>query len=462
MNSSGEAHLRLEQLYEITKLFASFESVDQSFDPALHIVIRTLPLRSAILIEEEAGHSKTIVWISEGQDAGQMRAVREHVAEAFTYLVGAASAASTASTEQAGRSTLPRQPGTEGNLPSGLIVIPLVVANRPPFGALQLELVHPITKSDLMFVNAIGNQLAIALDRDRAWRRDVTRREHAEEGQEYANARRGTAERERIIAESSKDKFQELADEAAEAYSGARKAVSVREQILAVVSHDLRNPLSTILMATSALAKSGAALERPAAISLAVERIERAANRMRRLIEDLLDFVSIETGHLAIKRQPQDPGPLLEETVANFEGAAHDKHQRLTATVAAQLPKLECDRDRLLQVLANLVGNAIKSTAAGGQITLRVDARGNELLFAVADNGPGIVRADLRHLFERYWRSGEAQYKGTGLGLSIARGIVEAHGGKIWAESEPGHGATFLFTIPATAAAVPTGKRTSP
>jgi signal transduction histidine kinase len=125
----------------------------------------------------------------------------------------------------------------------------------------------------------------------------------------------------------------------------------------------------------------------------------------------------------------------------------------LTARVEPNLPKLDGDRDRILQVLSNLVGNATKVTAEGGQIALRVEARGHDLLFAVSDDGPGISEENVKYLFERYWRSVDATYKGTGLGLAIARGIVNAHGGRIWVESELGHGATFLFTIPAADAA---------
>ena len=109
-----------------------------------------------------------------------------------------------------------------------------------------------------------------------------------------------------------------------------------------------------------------------------------------------------------------------------------------------------------------MIGNATKATAEGGAVTLRVKARGPDLLFAVSDNGPGISEEDIKHLFERYWRSGEAEYKGTGLGLAIARGIVGAHGGRIWAESKLGRGATFSFTIPAADAAdVRAGEATS-
>ena len=224
-------------------------------------------------------------------------------------------------------------------------------------------------------------------------------------------------------------------------YDEAQQAVQVREQLLAIVSHDLRSPLGTILMTASTLAKTGV-------LPKAVARIQRAASQMLRLIEDLLDFASINAGRLAIKRKPQDPSLMIQETLANFEGIAQEMGLLLTADHAPMLPPVFCDCGRILQVLSNLVGNAIKVTAEGGHITLRVEAREQEVLFTVSDSGPGISEADVQHLFERYWRSGDTAYKGTGLGLAIASGIVSAHGGRIWAESEIGRGATFLFTIP--------------
>ncbi len=443
MSSREQAHRRLEDLYEISRLFASFENVEQTFAPVLEIATRTLPLQSAILMESEGGRSKINLWPSEGQDSEHTRAVKEHVEAAYAYLVGAASAESRGRSQRAGISEWPRPAGTAEDLAQRLlIVIPLVVAHRPPFGALQLEGAQPLDKTDLIFVNAIANQLAIALDRDRAWRSDITRREHAEQGRTQAEAEGATAAEERVAAESSRDKYEALAAENARLYEQAQQAVRVREQILAIVSHDLRSPLGTILMSTEVLAKKGT-------FPQAVGRIQRAAERMRRLIEDLLDFASIEVGCLAIKRQPQDPGSILQETLSSFEGVAQDKGLQLTADVEPHLPKVFCDRDRILQVLSNLVSNSAEVTAEGGHISLRVEARGQELLFAVSDDGPGISEEDVTHLFERYWRSGEAEYQGTGLGLAIAKGIVSAHGGLIWAESVLGRGATLLFTVPA-------------
>ncbi|HEX7836491.1 MAG TPA: ATP-binding protein [Kofleriaceae bacterium] len=115
------------------------------------------------------------------------------------------------------------------------------------------------------------------------------------------------------------------------------------------------------------------------------------------------------------------------------------------------MPLIRCDRDRVLQVIANLLSNALKIVNQGGSVYLRVKQRENEVVFSVADTGPGIALAEHAHLFERYWRSPQASYPGIGLGLAIARGIVEGHGGRIWADSELDRGATFFFTIPLAA-----------
>ncbi len=448
MNAPEQAHLRLEHLYEISKLFASFENVEQTLDPALAIVAQTLPLRSAILIKTGGGHSKMIVWPSEGQTAAHMQEVKERLRAAYTYLVGTPLMESFDLVERPGATMLPAQAGDEENQANRFIVIPLVVSRRRPFGALQLEGARTLVKADLMFVNAIVNQLAIALDRDRAWQRDITRREHAEEDRAQAEAKGAAADQGRIEAESSSDKYEALANENAKLLRQAKHAVHVREQLLAIVSHDLKNPLGAILMTAGILAKRSVPDERRKGLPQAIARIQRASERMLRIIDDLLDFASIEAGRLAIRRHPQDPNSIVQEALASFESSAQECGLQLTADIEGILPKLYCDHDRLLQVFSNLIGNAIKATAEGGHITVIVRAGGHEIMFTVSDDGPGINAEDVKHLFERYWRSGEAEYKGTGLGLAIAQGIVNAHGGRMWAESELGHGARFHFTIP--------------
>jgi signal transduction histidine kinase len=442
------AHRRLQSLYDVSNLFANVEDVRRAFDSALAVIDGSLPLRSAILIESENSHALMTVWTSEGQPANELLVVKQRAAAAYAYLTGAASPKFLELKEQTG-GLLPKQAVVEGPPSKRLIAIPLALAGRAPFGALQLEGARVCDKADLTFVNAIANQLALALDRDRSRQREIVRREEAEAGKAHAEQLRAVAERSRALAEASKDRAEGLAAENAKLYHQAQQAVGVREQILAVVSHDLKNPLHTILMTAGLLEKVMPEEQRKVSAP-ATARIQRAAERMLRLIGDLLDFASIEAGSLAIARDLQDPASMLQETRESFEGEAAGKELRLTALETADLPAIYCDRDRILQVLSNLTGNAIKVTAGGGKITLNIEDRGHELLFTVADDGPGISKEDAKHLFERYWRSGEAGYKGTGLGLSIAQGIVSAHGGRIWVESELGRGATFYFTIPAS------------
>ncbi len=420
------AHQRLEHLYEISKLFANFESIQQTLDPALEIVTKTLPLLSVIMIESDEHHCKVVSWPSDGHSLEAMHEGRQHLEGAYRYLVGTEKG-SFARCDQEGHAALPSQAAAQVGLVNRFIVIPLVVGRSPPFGALQLESARPLNERDLTFVNAIANQLAVALERDRAWRKDVAQR---------------------LAAEALREKYEAMASENARLYEQARKAASHREQILAIVSHDLRSPLSTILVTSAMMARGQAEGERRKGLPQAVARIKRSAERMMRMIEDLLDFASIEAGCLAITRQSEDADSITQEVLASFEGTASEKRLQLTSHSGLNLPYAYCDRERLIQVLSNMVSNAIKATAEGGNIQLRVNLLDEKLLFSVSDTGRGIADEDKQHVFERYFRSTDSHYNGAGLGLAIAKGIVEAHGGKIWVESELARGTTFFFTVP--------------
>ena len=447
LTEPGETDRRLGHLYEISRLFASFDDAEQPLDAVLGVVTKTLFLHSAILIEIDGDRSRMIVWPAVGQSPEQMRSSKSHAKAGYAYLGGAASTEPLDLAEEAGLTPLPRQAQDEGgSLPARYIVIPLVVAHQRPFGVLQLEGANTFVEADLMYLNAIGNQLAIALDRDRAWRWEISRRWDAEEERVHAETAEATAERGRVLAESSSDRHKALAAENSRLYKQARQAVQAREHVLAVVSHDLRNPLGTILLTGSALTRKGSPEDRQRGL-----RIEQSAARMLRLIDDLVDFASIEAGRLAIKQLPEDAGAMLAETLASFESVAREKRLGLNVEMDSQLPSVCCDRGRILQVLGNLVGNATKVTAEGGHVTVRADVQGHEIRFEVADDGPGIDEGDVDHLFERYWRSDQADYKGTGLGLAIAQGIVGAHAGRIWVQSVLGRGTSFFFTLPTVA-----------
>jgi len=235
-----------------------------------------------------------------------------------------------------------------------------------------------------------------------------------------------------------------LALDNARLYETARSAIQTRDLVMGVVAHDLRNPLNAILLATAAT-QSGCS--DPTARKAAMT-IERAADRMNRLIQDLLDVTRIESGQLSIARAPLRTAPIVRHLVETQTPLAASASVELRLEEAGYLPEIYADRDRLLQIFENLVGNALKFTPRGGRITLGVAPRGSEVLFWVADTGRGIARDDLPHVFDRFWQASKVERHGAGLGLPIVKGLVEAHGGRIWVESTPGRGSVFFFTIP--------------
>jgi PAS domain S-box-containing protein len=237
-----------------------------------------------------------------------------------------------------------------------------------------------------------------------------------------------------------------LAIDNARLYEQAQEAVRAREEVVAIVSHDLKNPLNAILMSAGLLRRSSADLVR---VHQQADAIERSVHRMRSLVRDLLDLARLEAGRFTLDRQSHAVGPLATEALALLQPLAQQKGLLLEAdTVPAGTAHALCDRERVMQVFSNLVGNAIAFTPQGGRVTVQARANDSEIAFSVADTGPGIPPDEQRLVFERFWKSRSSR-QGTGLGLSIAKGIVEAHGGRIWVESRQGEGALFLFTLPA-------------
>ncbi|MBA3538621.1 MAG: GAF domain-containing protein [Deltaproteobacteria bacterium] len=694
------AHRRLEKLFEISKLFTAFDTIEETLDAALVVIATTIPLESAVFMENLGNHTEMVVWRSEGNDPARMLEARAHAVAAHDYMIEPHRRND--AVEDRGPSTLPAPiRGTALEDARQFIVLPLVVGRQTIFGMLQLEGATRLDRDDLGFVNAIVNQLAIALDRNRAWHRDLAQRAATEDAEErvreqlaftsaLANSlgegtlaidlagnvtfineaasgllrcgdlhaiheagvavgrvetsdgapvespmtvairssgrvrsedhvivtsdgsrfaasytaapirrdgevigavlafddisdRREAQEAVRfllhasatlnvslevqtvasaaaelavpglgdvcfvdlvatdgqlvrsswahaeLIAQAELDRAYEvakivsvrtppildvvatgrslqvtagdddwfavpglliargmrvrrgliiplllgkrllgamtfcmihdrawntvaaglaeelalrtaLAIEHARLYERARQAVRLRDQTLAIVSHDLRSPLNTIVLAASLLGDGQAA-------SPTLVKIQNAADRMDQLIDDLLDFASIESGQLAIAILPHEVTAILGESAASVEAIAHAAHVTLLVMMPPERAVILCDRLRILQVLGNLLGNAVKICRSGDRISLAAEVRGHEVVFSVADTGPGISLDNQQHLFERHWRSADASYKGTGLGLTIARGIVETHGGRIWVASELGHGATFSFTV---------------
>ncbi|MCW5805887.1 MAG: hypothetical protein KIT31_26180 [Deltaproteobacteria bacterium] len=227
----------------------------------------------------------------------------------------------------------------------------------------------------------------------------------------------------------------------AKSLADATTAARARDDMLAIVSHDLRGPLHAISLATEALSSEvGDDARRYTAA------IDRAIVRAERLISDLLDAAALENGAMSINKRSVDAVALVRQAVADHELIVRESG----ATISTRLPPgavaVTADRDRILQVLANLLGNAMKH-ARGSAIEVSVERVEREAAITVRDRGPGIGASELPHVFDRYWR-GRAKKGGAGLGLAIARGIVEAHGGTLRATSVPGEGAAFSFTLP--------------
>jgi signal transduction histidine kinase len=224
------------------------------------------------------------------------------------------------------------------------------------------------------------------------------------------------------------------------------RAVRMRDDVLSVVSHDLRNPLSSIRMSADQLLRVPAEHD-PLRVRNNAATIRRNADRMGRLIDDLLDVGRIDAGRLSIERGRVPATSLVAETLATFASLASESSLRL---VCGPVPDADvlCDRGRVLQVFSNLIGNALRFARRDGTIVIGGETCGGFVRFTVADEGCGIAPDHLEHVFERNWQAPAAGHGGSGLGLYIARGIVEAHGGRISVDSTQGHGTTFRFTIP--------------
>ena len=575
VGTSARAHERLSHLYEIGKLLARFESIAQTVPHVLAKVSEAVPVRIAILMIEQGTspsvRTRSVVWQDDHTSPDQVHLVKARAKAAYEYLLRKVTPVDD---DELGASHLPATPFQAGRR-AGFVLLPLVVERDAIFGALGIEAAWALDEDDLAFLNAVVNQLAIALDRAVAIEAkqaaakagrvaaeilaeasaslfssldheetissivavvvprlaDVCVIDEILEGgevcrvavgladpamQRFAEDIRGyaptlesddpqgtvlrTGEASLFVRYDSYDSpapraalaaalgvrsmmivplvargrtfglvtlaitnsgraystadlvlAQEIAHRAAVAidnarlYRQAQYESKARRDVLAIVSHDLRNPLSTI-MVSSRLYLDSLPIDE-ATGKKRVAAIERAAHRMHRIIADLLDLAIIEAKHLSVDLARHAVRALVHEAVDMQQSGAV---QGVFAIEEAfgETDQIECDRDRILQVFGNLIDNAVKFSPKGAIVTVRAERAGNEIVFSVTDRGPGIPAEYLPHVFDRYWQARRTARLGTGLGLSIAKGLVEAHGGHIWVESELGKGTTFSFAIP--------------
>ncbi len=239
----------------------------------------------------------------------------------------------------------------------------------------------------------------------------------------------------------------QLYEDAIAARHLAERATTMRDEFLSIVAHDLGNPMNTIgiwatvLLQTPLAEVDGVTVRKGAAV------IQKAVRRMALLLHDLADVASIDSGHLKIERLEGHAETIVADVVEAYAPLCLEKGLSITGKAPALM--IPCDRNRVGQVLGNLVANAIKFTPNGGTIAIEGVPLESEVRFSVTDSGPGIPEEARAHVFERYWRGEERDYtKGVGLGLFIAKDIIASHGGKIWVESTVGRGSTFYFTLP--------------
>ena len=229
----------------------------------------------------------------------------------------------------------------------------------------------------------------------------------------------------------------------------AEKAKAAKDTVLAIVAHDLRNPLQTIGISTELLASRIGSGD--PSVGSQVQRIHRAAARARRLVDNILDSAETDSMPLPITPSVVSLAAILDETLAPFFSIAEARHIELDVRSLDIDGEIVCDRDRIVQVLSNLIGNALQYTEAGGKVSVAVRRDGKNVHFEVADTGIGMTKDALGHAFERLWHG---QGHGSGLGLWIAKALVEAHGGTIEATSEPGRGTCVAFVLPQSRASV--------
>ena len=575
------AHLRLQHLYDISKVLTRFQGVERTALEVISVFVDTLPLRSAIFLLDAPGRPHLIVWEAEGDSPDRLRKVRASAQKAYRSL-----ARSGVDFELGEVTTFKLPPHPAKRPPSAtqpeesFILLPLVVERGSIFGALQIEGVDRLEEPDLMFMNAVVNQLAIAVDRnarivekqEAAAAREEKLRFFAEATTIFAasldyretlaavvrlavplladvcfidevpedgkvrrlevafadRAKQDLAPRLRrelpsadwppalekvmasgasvLAAEVSVEDLargeaidlevmravgprsliavplvargrtlgvlnfimagsgrrysaaelgfaEELARRAAVAidnarlYEQAQRAIRARENLLAVVSHDLRNHLGVIVTSLAILTITLQAKNvNKSRDQLA--RAQRLADRMRRLVDDLLDTSSIEAGRFAIEPQRHTVASLVSEALDAVHPLAASKSLCLKCELPPGLPAVFADAARLQQVFANLLGNAVKFTPEGGTIAVRAEPANDMVTLSVTDTGSGIGEHELPYVFDRFWKTERTARLGTGLGLFLAKSIVEAHGGTIGVASHVGHGSTFFFTLP--------------
>ncbi len=398
-------YARLRQLYELGALLGSTDA-KAAAPQALRCLGHTMPLRVAMLIEVSAGSAHTFALRAQAVPDAEVDLAAAHARSCLARLAGVTQLAQGRLELGAEPLPLPAKSGAPGRSP--FAALPLLLDRREVSGALYVRGARALGEADLAFLSAAADQISLAWDGHVAWQREVRLRQRAE-----------------ALDRAQKD-------------------------LVAVVSHDLRNPLGALLIGIQTL-RRWPQLE-AAKVREHLDTLHRAAERASKLVHDLLDVARLDAGKLVDDLTPVDAGALLREAAELMRPLLAERALTCETRVEEGLPPVFADRERLLQVFSNLIGNARKFAREGSTVSVAAWQEEGEARCCVCDEGPGICAADLPHVFDRYFQGPHGPTAhGVGLGLSIARGIVEAHGGRIWVESDEGRGSRFFFTLPLAA-----------
>jgi PAS domain S-box-containing protein len=533
---ADRAQRRLQHLYEISKLLMRFESVDRTVPKILGLFTETVPVRIAMLMLDEQGEdtrTRVVVWRSEGTSQARLQAAMAHAQTAYGYLRGSTVELhlEAATGESPLSSITPPSPDAGGN--AGFVVLPLVVEHGRIFGALQVESAEPLDEADLMFVNAVVNQLAIALDRlasvaarqaeaaagqaaaerkatqlsallenlsdgvvvaDESGRvlmindaarailgfgdadvrsvdaiysleaHDLEERRLPNDQRPLSRALRGeqfvddemmlsrpNGERRRVVSTGTSVRDENgnvaLAIVVYRDVTELRRLQQQHDEYLALISHDLRNPLGSIVLFVQTLKQSLTKKGLTEDVSIA-ERVERNVWRVHEMLEELTEATNLESRSVALQRKACDLQELVVGVVDRMEDARARRITIETDDSSSYVVRVEAPL--LERVVANLLTNALKYSAQDAPVTARLARKENAVELDVIDRGIGIAPESVKMLFDRYYRTtgGKSRASGLGLGLYIARLIVEAHGGRIDVSSELGKGSTFRLILP--------------
>jgi len=230
-------------------------------------------------------------------------------------------------------------------------------------------------------------------------------------------------------------------------------ALAMRDEFMGIVSHDLLNLLNAVLGTSALIEKEVLRDDHVERIMAHARRVQRSGARMARLVGDLVDVASIEAGRMAVSRVVGDPTDVVGEAVETFQAEAVKRGISLTAEIEPDVPQVAFDAPRILQVLCNLISNALKFTPEEGSIVVRMERVDDDIVGSVSDDGAGIPDDKLEAVFDRFVQLTLQDRRGVGLGLFISKCIVRGHGGRIWVENRVTGGSTFSFTLPVDAAA---------